>query len=153
LPLDPVDPTASTLEIRFGAVRNASSTPLRETGAMRAIYLLVAAAILGLAGGYAWSAITRPNPTLQVPKAVIPKMVDAPQSAEDRQWESESKEKDDALVEQSAPDPTAVERSVYYAGCNEVRAAGKAPLHSGQPGYRPEMDGDGDGIACEPIHA
>lgn len=40
--------------------------------------------------------------------------------------------------------------SVYYAGCNEVRAMGKAPLYAGQPGYRVEMDGDRDGIACEP---
>lgn len=39
---------------------------------------------------------------------------------------------------------------IYYRGCNEVRAAGAAPLYRGQPGYRPEMDGDGDGIACEP---
>jgi hypothetical protein len=45
---------------------------------------------------------------------------------------------------------TAQDRSVYYAGCKAVRAAGKAPLYAGQPGYRPEMDGDSDGIACEP---
>ena len=38
---------------------------------------------------------------------------------------------------------------VYYRGCREVRAAGKAPLYRGEPGYRPEMDGDGDGVACE----
>lgn len=43
-----------------------------------------------------------------------------------------------------------VEASVYYPGCNEVRAAGRAPLYRGQPGYRVGMDGDGDGIACEP---
>ena len=43
----------------------------------------------------------------------------------------------------------AVERSVTYSGCNEVRAAGKAPLHRGEPGYRSNMDGDGDGTACE----
>jgi hypothetical protein len=42
--------------------------------------------------------------------------------------------------------------SVYFPGCNEVRAAGLAPLYRGQPGYRPEMDGDDDGIACEPHH-
>jgi Excalibur calcium-binding domain len=42
------------------------------------------------------------------------------------------------------------ERSVYYRGCNEVRAAGRAPLYRGDPGYRDGMDGDGDGIACEP---
>ena len=44
----------------------------------------------------------------------------------------------------------AVESSDYYAGCNEVRALGKAPLYRGQPGYRIGMDGDNDGIACEP---
>jgi len=49
-------------------------------------------------------------------------------------------------------DPTLVEQSVHYSGCDEVRAAGKAPLRAGEPGYRPEMDGDGDGIACEPYH-
>ena len=42
-----------------------------------------------------------------------------------------------------------VERSVYYAGCNEVRAQGKDPLYAGNPGYREGMDGDNDGIACE----
>jgi hypothetical protein len=31
--------------------------------------------------------------------------------------------------------------AVYYAGCREVRAAGKAPLHAGEPGYREGMDG------------
>ena len=39
---------------------------------------------------------------------------------------------------------------VYFRNCNEARAAGAAPLYRGQPGYRPEMDGDSDGIACEP---
>jgi Excalibur calcium-binding domain/Protein of unknown function (DUF1524) len=38
---------------------------------------------------------------------------------------------------------------VYYANCAAVRAAGKAPLYRGQPGYRPGLDRDGDGIACE----
>lgn len=46
----------------------------------------------------------------------------------------------------SAPEP---EADVYYDGCNAVRAAGRAPLYRGQPGYRSEMDGDDDGIACE----
>ncbi len=43
-----------------------------------------------------------------------------------------------------------IETSVYYAGCHEVRDLGKAPLYAGQPGYREGMDGDHDGIACEP---
>ena len=46
----------------------------------------------------------------------------------------------------------AVEATVHYAGCNQVRAAGKAPLYRGEPGYREDMDGDGDGVACEPYY-
>lgn len=50
----------------------------------------------------------------------------------------------------SPEERAAVEGSISYSGCNEVRAAGRAPIMSGEPGYRDEMDGDGDGIACEP---
>ncbi|ADH62505.1 Excalibur domain protein [Allomeiothermus silvanus DSM 9946] len=38
---------------------------------------------------------------------------------------------------------------VYYRNCAEARTAGAAPLYRGQPGYRPGLDRDGDGIACE----
>ncbi len=39
--------------------------------------------------------------------------------------------------------------TVYYKNCTEVREAGKAPLHRGDPGYRSALDRDDDGIACE----
>lgn len=39
--------------------------------------------------------------------------------------------------------------TVTYANCAAVRAAGKAPLLRGQPGYASHLDGDDDGIACE----
>jgi hypothetical protein len=39
--------------------------------------------------------------------------------------------------------------SVSYANCSEVRAAGKAPLYEGQPGYAAHLDRDHDGVACE----
>lgn len=39
--------------------------------------------------------------------------------------------------------------AVYYPNCAAARAAGAAPLYRGQPGYRPQLDRDGDGIACE----
>ena len=61
-------------------------------------------------------------------------------------WHSAS-----SMTFQSPEERAKVEQSVTYAGCNEVRDAGKAPLYAGQPGYRVEMDGDGDGIACEPV--
>lgn len=51
---------------------------------------------------------------------------------------------------QSPDERERIEHSVYYSGCAEVRAAGRAPLYAGQPGYREGMDGDGDGMACEP---
>ncbi|ASP31770.1 hypothetical protein CHH26_12985 [Qipengyuania flava] len=40
--------------------------------------------------------------------------------------------------------------SAPYRNCREARAAGAAPLYRGQPGYGAHMDGDGDGVACEP---
>ncbi|MGW6581162.1 excalibur calcium-binding domain-containing protein [Streptomyces globisporus] len=40
---------------------------------------------------------------------------------------------------------------VYYENCDAARAAGAAPLLRGEPGYRDELDGEGDGIACEPV--
>ncbi|WGP13774.1 excalibur calcium-binding domain-containing protein [Streptomyces sp. SH5] len=39
--------------------------------------------------------------------------------------------------------------SAYYANCDAVRAAGAAPIRSGQPGYGRHLDRDGDGVGCE----
>jgi len=51
------------------------------------------------------------------------------------------------------PPPAAVPPSdgwsVYYPNCKAARAAGAAPIYAGQPGYRPGLDRDGDGVACE----
>jgi hypothetical protein len=40
--------------------------------------------------------------------------------------------------------------SAYYRRCADAHAARAAPLHIGEPGYREELDRDGDGVACEP---
>ncbi|MDD3800234.1 MAG: excalibur calcium-binding domain-containing protein [Novosphingobium sp.] len=48
------------------------------------------------------------------------------------------------------PSPLPVIHDCPVTGGNDARAAGTAPIYLGEPGYRPEMDGDGDGIACEP---
>lgn len=47
------------------------------------------------------------------------------------------------------PGPAPPPRGTYYANCDEARAAGAAPIYRGQPGYRPELDADNDGVACE----
>jgi hypothetical protein len=38
---------------------------------------------------------------------------------------------------------------VYYKNCAAARAAGAAPIHVGEPGYRSALDADHDGVACE----
>jgi hypothetical protein len=45
--------------------------------------------------------------------------------------------------------PDASAAPVSYQNCAEVRAAGKAPLHEGDPGYSRQLDRNGDGIACD----
>jgi competence protein ComEC len=41
------------------------------------------------------------------------------------------------------------EAPVIYKNCTEVKAAGKAPLLRGDPGYSSKLDRDNDGVACE----
>jgi hypothetical protein len=90
---------------------------------MRAKEIILSALVIGLAVGYAWSAMP-------------------PASAEPP---SES------TVSEPAPTTEEVEHSVYYPNCRAAWDAGNAPIFRGQPGYREELDGDSDGIACEPI--
>lgn len=42
-------------------------------------------------------------------------------------------------------------KRTYFRNCREAWRAGAAPIYRGEPGYRPELDGDNDGIACEPF--
>lgn len=39
--------------------------------------------------------------------------------------------------------------AVFYENCTAVKAAGAAPIMQGEAGYRPALDRDGDGVACE----
>jgi hypothetical protein len=41
------------------------------------------------------------------------------------------------------------EEEVFYATCADAEADAMTPLFEGDPGYRPELDPDGDGIACD----
>jgi hypothetical protein len=54
-------------------------------------------------------------------------------------------------TETSSPTATSTPTTgeVLYANCDEVRAAGAAPLYEGDPGYNLQLDGDADGDACE----
>jgi len=92
---------------------------------MRAIAFLLAAIVLGLTGGYAWSKWSKPSAAAAFNSRDVP-------SARPNQTSHE------------------IEETAYYANCDAARVAGKSPLLSGQPGYRGELDPDGDGIACQP---
>lgn len=93
--------------------------------AMRAIILLLAAVILGLGGGFAWSKWSKPS-AADVANASAAPAAKPGQTSHD------------------------VEQSAYYEDCAAVRAAGKAPLWAGQPGYRAELDPSESGMACPP---
>ena len=67
----------------------------------------------------ATTTVTEPLPLVQLPQAVKPRKTTAPPAA------------------------------AYYANCSAVRAAGKAPLYAGDPGYDSHLDRDHDGVACE----
>jgi hypothetical protein len=114
---------------------------------MRAILIPVAAVTLGLAGGYAWSTLSAPAVHKAAPpRGTIQRLPASPEERPavlDEEW---TRQAEDGPV----ASPPAQDRSVTYSGCNEVRAAGRAPLYEGQPGYSEKMDGDGDRIACEP---
>jgi Excalibur calcium-binding domain len=42
-------------------------------------------------------------------------------------------------------------RATYYNSCREAFQDGRINIRTGEPGYRPELDADGDGLACEPF--
>jgi hypothetical protein len=48
-----------------------------------------------------------------------------------------------------APAALPVTAPASYENCDAARAAGAAPIAQGQPGYRPELDRDSDGVACD----
>jgi hypothetical protein len=98
---------------------------MRDDYRMRAIIILLAAALLGLTGGYAWSHWSKPSAAA---------VANAPAARSAKPGETSAE----------------LEESVYYADCAAVQKAGKAPLYPGQPGYRAELDPQNVGVACQP---
>ena len=51
---------------------------------------------------------------------------------------------------EASGDQAARERCpLTYKNCAAVRAAGKAPIPVGEPGYGTHLDSDKDGVGCE----
>jgi Excalibur calcium-binding domain len=55
---------------------------------------------------------------------------------------------DELPAHPGTPTPTETAASSYL-NCAAASAAGAAPIPRGRPGYRPDLDRDGDGIACD----
>lgn len=52
------------------------------------------------------------------------------------------------MVDRPVPQPRTYR---YFASCNEARLAGYGSITLDEPSYRPELDVDEDGVACEPF--
>ncbi len=82
----------------------------------------------------------RPKPTATARPRSPPSPGD-----EQRAWKADQIEN---VTKKATVDPEKSSGS-YYKNCAAARAAGAAPLHRGEAGYRKGLDRDGDGIACE----
>lgn len=118
---------------------------------MKRALVLIPAAILALSacGGSSTSTVTATVSTTSTVTQTAPaKTVTAPASTVTAPPVTVT-----AAGAQQAADATTTAAQqgsdVYYANCTEAKAAGAAPLYSGQPGYRSALDRDGDGVACE----
>ncbi len=77
-----------------------------------------------------------------------------PMSADELDQQQPSSSSSGGIARPANPAPPAQTGGTTwsYRNCKEARGAGAAPIYRGQPGYGAHMDGDGDGIACEPYH-
>lgn len=86
--------------------------------------ILVGAALVGVLGGGASALVADPSTALSKAKPIAVGL---------------------GLARARAP-----EAGDYWPRCATARATGTAPIYAGEPGYREGLDGDSDGIACEP---
>jgi hypothetical protein len=105
--------------------------------------VVVAAAEAELCPERHYAAQAAPVPLVAAPAPVAPAAEPQPSPAPRPQ----------PAAQQPAPrrEPAREEPSsaAYYKNCAAARAAGAAPLHRGEPGYRAGLDRDDDGVACE----
>lgn len=65
--------------------------------------------------------------------------------AEQARKEAEGKAQSEAQAQQQQQQT----QPATFANCTEVRAAGRAPIRQGEPGFQAKFDRDGDGIGCD----
>lgn len=90
-----------------------------------------------------------PAPVVEEPAPVVEEPAPAP--APEPVYE-EPAPAPEPVYEEPAPvyeAPAPVAPTVSYASCKEVKAAGAAPIHLGDPGWDSKFDRDGDNVGCE----
>jgi hypothetical protein len=134
-----------------GEVRN-SLTARRYKHVMRQVPVLIGALAVGLVGGF----VLRDNSFVEAtPEAVAQDWKPRNTIMREPVMSADDLDSLQPSVQAFAARPIARQSagtgsSWSYRNCREARAAGAAPIYRGQPGYGPHMDGDSDGIACEP---
>lgn len=92
------------------------------------------------------------EPAVTDPPATDPPEEDPPETAPPETDPPETDPPETDPPEPVQPQPLVPQTSggsVYYDNCTEARAAGAAPIYRGDPGYRPKLDGNNNGVACE----
>ncbi|HEY6422161.1 MAG TPA: excalibur calcium-binding domain-containing protein [Pseudonocardiaceae bacterium] len=94
---------------------------------------------------------TSREPLFAVPMSPIPTTAAAPQAAPTVHVETPSEPTTVQLPQRVTPQRgnDGSGDAIYYKNCSAARAAGAAPIKRGGAGYRPALDRDNDGIACE----
>lgn len=134
-----------------------SATLACENSVMGVRELLFGAVAIGCVAGYAWSSLPNAfswsDPPVQPAEKPTFSLLELPRGEAEVEADSAWLAGRNSPTSQEAGGTATrpLEPIPFYSGCKEVRAAGRAPLYAGQPGYRIEMDGDRDGIACEPF--
>lgn len=86
-----------------------------------------------------------PIPTTQAPPSESP----APAATQEPEPTPEATTQAGGGAAAPAPAEEPKQESTYFPNCKKAKESGAAPLHRGDPGYREELDRDGDGVACE----
>lgn len=69
-------------------------------------------------------------------------------------WMFESRNKSgipSTMLPPAAIEAAASGKELHFDNCEQVRKAGMAPLFPGRPGWNPQLDPEGRGIACPPL--
>lgn len=136
---------------RFDARRRGQSNPMSLT-----TKLLGGAVLLGVAGGIGSAVLAPPQIVAGVtegdwkPRNTIGR--ETPMSAAELDVQQPGAPSLAGAPTRQHAATSAVAIDWTYRNCREARSAGAAPIYRGQPGYGAHMDGDGDGIACEPYY-